>query len=153
MSSGALPEPMLDERTIELIAARVADILRTEFEAIAADLTAHTDPPRPLTVGEVADKFGVARSTVYTHWRAWGGYKLGSGARATIRFDQEGLPERPPSQAGSPTSKAKKNGKTEKRSSPRRPLLRGRPRFPRELLAEELVHTLAPDDRAPGPER
>jgi transposase-like protein len=45
-----------------------------------------------MTVAEVAARLGVTRSTVYAHWREWGGYKLGSGEKALIRFGASKLP-------------------------------------------------------------
>lgn len=83
-----------DDQLVEALANRVAALLRAELEAIAEGLAdGHVDG-RPLTVGEVAQRFGVARSTVYSHWREWGGYKLGTGPGATIRFHQNSLPDR-----------------------------------------------------------
>jgi len=105
MTSNSQP-PGIDERTIELIADRVAALLREELEAIAADLARQSDPELPLTVDEVAERFGVARSTVYAHWREWGGYKLGQGKRAAIRFRSTRLPEafdRDASKSGEPS--------------------------------------------------
>jgi transposase-like protein len=87
MSSG----DSIDERTIELIASRVAVALREELEEIAAQLAARSNAAGALTVDEVAQRFGVARSTVYAHWQEWGGYKLGESAKAPIRFGEEGL--------------------------------------------------------------
>src|SRR5579872_365790 len=90
-------EPFLhpaDERLIELIAERVAAMLRRELEVIAEAVSEAT-PHRPLTVEEVAERFGIARSTVYAHWREWGGYKLGDGEKAAIRFDPSELPAQP----------------------------------------------------------
>lgn len=81
----------IDEHTIELIAARVTESLRATLEAVVAELASTNGPQRPLTVEEVADRFGVARSTVYAHWREWGGYKLGEGDRAPIRFEESSL--------------------------------------------------------------
>jgi len=80
-------QAQIDERTMELIAARVTAALREDLETILAGL-GHTVAPTPtLTVEQVARHLGVSRSTVYSHWREWGGYKLGSGEKAPIRFD------------------------------------------------------------------
>ena len=73
--------PDIDDQTIALITERVVAALRDELEAIAMSLLSDNGS-QPLTVGEVADRFGVARSTVYAHWREWGGYKLSEGAKA-----------------------------------------------------------------------
>ncbi len=85
-------QAQIDERTMELIAARVTAALREDLETILAGL-GHTVAPTPtLTVEQVARHLGVSRSTVYSHWREWGGYKLGSGEKAPIRFDGNNLP-------------------------------------------------------------
>lgn len=75
-----------------MIADRVAAILRTEIEAIAAALATSNQSEGPLTVDDGAARFGVARSTVYAHWREWGGYKLGRSDKAPIRFEGARLP-------------------------------------------------------------
>lgn len=147
MTSGAQPDPALDNDMIELIAARVAEMLRAELETIAADLATSTGPARPLTVAEVADRFGVARSTVYTHWREWGGYKLSTGDKATIRFDHRALPERPPDEASPSRPRSEESGTSRKRRRPRRDLLRPRPRFPNEVDAEAFTQGASPDTR------
>ena len=85
------PDDGIDEDTIELIASRVAAALREELEEIAAQLAARSSAAGALTVDEVAQRFGVARSTVYAHWQEWGGYKLGESAKAPIRFGEESL--------------------------------------------------------------
>lgn len=82
----------VDERTVELIAARVTAALRDDLEAILVELSTPSEPAGQLTVGDVARQLGVARSTVYAHWREWGGYKLGRGSKAPIRFDGAALP-------------------------------------------------------------
>ena len=123
----------IDERAIGLIASRVADALREELEAIAAELaTGHSDEPI-LTVVDVAERLGVARSTVYTHWREWGGYKLGTGQKTAIRFPANMLPSRAykPSQAlGDRASRATTPRRLRSR---RRQVLRGSPRLPVDL--------------------
>ena len=95
--------PAMNEQTIELIAERVVAALRDDLEAIAAELSAPSNPSEQLTVDQVARRLGVARSTVYVHWREWGGYKLGSGEKAPIRFDSAALPIVGPSPNPSPT--------------------------------------------------
>jgi hypothetical protein len=85
----------IDERTVDVIAERVRAALRADLEALAGELLGGGPGPQ-LTVDQVAQRLGVARSTVYTHWREWGGYKLGVGSKAPIRFDSSALPiERP----------------------------------------------------------
>jgi transposase-like protein len=80
------PPDGIDDHTIELIANRVAAALKEELLEIVAELAARDGARSTLTVGEVAERFGVARSTVYAHWQEWGGYKLGESAKAPIRF-------------------------------------------------------------------
>lgn len=82
----------IDERTVELIAAQVIAALREDLETILAEFAQPAALAERLTVEQVADRLGVARSTVYAHWREWGGYKLGPGDKAPIRFDGNNLP-------------------------------------------------------------
>lgn len=123
----------MNEQTIELIAERVIEALRDDLEAIAAELSAPTTQNKQLTVEQVAGRLGVARSTVYAHWRQWGGYKLGKGPKARIRFDSGALPFtkpvrlRPPSQALDPVPKSVR------RRRRRRDLLVGAPRLAQSL--------------------
>jgi len=70
-----------DERRVELIAARVTAALRDELETVLAALAAPATSAQTLTVKQLAARLGVARSTVYAHWREWGGYKLGNGQK------------------------------------------------------------------------
>jgi transposase-like protein len=81
----------VDEETIDLIAQRVIAAIREDLDAIAHGLSVPVATEQ-LTVGQVARQLGVARSTVYAHWREWGGYKLGAGDKAPIRFDSAALP-------------------------------------------------------------
>jgi transposase-like protein len=124
--------PEIDERTIELIADRVASSLRDELESIIAELETPNGPRRPLTVEEVAERFGVARSTVYAHWREWGGYKLGQTDKAPIRFDGARLPTTPLA-ADSPSGPAAPERKRRKR----RDLVGDAPRFEQPLTEFE----------------
>ena len=82
----------IDERAIELIAARVANALKEELAEIARGLGTRNGEESALTVNDVATRFCVSRSTVYAHWREWGGYRLGEGATAPIRFEGSRLP-------------------------------------------------------------
>jgi transposase-like protein len=88
----ALHNATIDETAAKLIAAEVAESLRDELQALTARL-ARADTRSSMTVAEVATRLGVTRSTVYAHWREWGGYKLGSGEKAPIRFDASKLPK------------------------------------------------------------
>ena len=92
MLDGRLETVLGDEQAIALIAERVIGELRGDLEVILADLSAPPVMHDQLTVEQVAKQFGVARSTVYAHWREWGGYKLGAGPKARIRFDGASLP-------------------------------------------------------------
>jgi transposase-like protein len=113
----------IDEHTIEAIASRVTAALREELEELVARLAAANGHHRPLTVEQVAERFDVARSTVYAHWREWGGYKLGDGEKAPIRFDGSALPKlRPADGDGAP-----------QRRRPRRSLLSDNPKDERSL--------------------
>jgi hypothetical protein len=82
----------IDERAIELIAARVANALKEELAEIARGFGTRNGEESALTVNDVATRFCVSRSTVYAHWREWGGYRLGEGATAPIRFEGSRLP-------------------------------------------------------------
>ena len=115
--------PDVDDQTIALIIERVVAALRDEIEAIAMNLLAD-NAPQPLTVGEVAERFGVARSTVYAHWREWGGYKLSESAKAPIRFDRTELPTRPSAKPPLGTQPAAPRAR-----SRRRELISDQPRF------------------------
>lgn len=115
------PTPDIDEQTVALITERVVAALRAELEAIAISLLAESGS-QPLTVGEVAERFGVARSTVYAHWREWGGYKLSASAKAPIRFAGTDLPM--PATAKPPPD-------TQPAAQPRRPRRR------RELISDQ----------------
>ncbi len=68
----------LDEATIDAIAQRVANRL----------LAANPEAPAGLIdAAEVARRHGVTRSWVYEHAERLGAVRLGSGARARLRFD------------------------------------------------------------------
>lgn len=114
----------IDERTIELIASRVTAALRGELEEIAAQLAARSNAESALTVDEIAQRFGIARSTVYAHWREWGGYKLGASAKAPIRFEGAELPMSPAAKQPPDTPPA-----APRRRRRRRELISDQPRF------------------------
>jgi hypothetical protein len=96
-----------DERTVELIVARVTAALREDIEALLTTFTRRETSNRSLTVEQLAARLGVARSTVYAHWQEWGGYKLGAGEKAPIRFDQDHLPS---ANTGAKAERARRNG-------------------------------------------
>jgi hypothetical protein len=87
MLGAALEQSAMDEKTIERIAQRVIAAIRDDLEVIASSLSTSPQAAEQLTVGQVARQLGVARSTVYAHWREWGGYKLGTGEKAPTEND------------------------------------------------------------------
>ncbi|MGH2868010.1 MAG: hypothetical protein ACRDNK_10640 [Solirubrobacteraceae bacterium] len=107
-------QALIDEQIMELIAARVTTALREDLETILAELGQPVTPAPTLTVEQVARHFGVSRSTVYAHWREWGGYKLSNGDKAPIRFDGRNLP------AASETSRSHPARLPDIQSPPRR---------------------------------
>jgi hypothetical protein len=123
----------IDDDTLELITSRVVSAVREELGVIAAELRKTDMIGPPLTVDDVAELLGVARSTVYAHWREWGGYKLGKGEKAAIRFSAGALP----THGGMSTHRPRIGsavGTTRRRSRGRRgPILRAAPRLPVEL--------------------
>jgi transposase-like protein len=108
----------VDERTVELIAARVTAALREDIEALAASFTRRERSTGSLTVEQLAARLGVARSTVYAHWREWGGYKLGSSPKAPIRFSADALPSARDDAAASPANEVRLSHKTARRNAP-----------------------------------
>lgn len=123
----------VNERTIELIAERVVAALREHLETIAAELSPPAQPNEQLTVGQVARRLGVARSTVYAHWREWGGYKLGPGGKAPIRFDSGALPIARPKSEPRPPLVVEPVSRPARRKRRRRDLLVDAPRLARPL--------------------
>jgi len=121
--------PAMTEQTIELIAERVVAALRDDLEAIAAELSAPSNASEQLTVDQVARRLGVARSTVYAHWREWGGYKLGSGEKAPIRFDSAALPIVGPNPNPTPPVAVKPTSRRAGKKRRRRDLLVDAPRL------------------------
>jgi hypothetical protein len=124
----------VDERTVELIATRVIVALREDIEALAA-FTRRESSSGSLTVEQLATRLGIARSTVYAHWREWGGYKLGTGPKARIRFNGDALPSAR-DDAAVPARKARPSSKPSRRRRTRRQLITDAPRLPQleELL-------------------
>jgi hypothetical protein len=83
---------VLDQETMDTLVERVAGELRGHLETMFEELLTTRRAAEPLTVADVAERLGVARSTVYAHWREWGGFKLSEGEKAPIRFAVEQLP-------------------------------------------------------------
>lgn len=124
----------VNDDTVELIVERVIEALRCDLAAIAAELAKSPEANDQLTVGQLARRLGVGRSTVYAHWREWGGYKLGPGDKAPIRFDSSALPT-PPRAAPAPHAIESKRpaSSPRRRRRPRRDLLVDAPRFAHPL--------------------
>jgi hypothetical protein len=118
----------VDDRTVELIAARVTAALRDDLELLLATFTRRESPTGSLTVEQLAARLSVARSTVYAHWREWGGYKLGSSPKAPIRFNADELPATRGNAADSPAGAARPSQKTSRRRT-RRGLIEDAPRL------------------------
>lgn len=119
----------LDEQAVQEIARRVTAALRSELETIAAEL-ASRQGSQPLTVEQLAERFGVARSTVYAHWREWGGYKLGESPKAPIRFPPQTIPT---AENGQRSQQKHQPPPPTTTAAPRRSLLRPSPRLPPHL--------------------
>jgi len=77
----------------DLVARRVVSLLGRPVSA-----------PALMTAAEVAARYGVARSWVYTHARQLGAIYLGDGPRPRLRFDpaivEQVLNPRPPAAPG-----------------------------------------------------
>jgi|SRR5579884_866221 len=125
--------PSIDEHALDLIANRVTAALRAELHSLLApDDDVDSFRERGMTVEQVARRLGVTRSTVYAHWREWGGYKLGAGEKAPIRFDAAKLPGRaaPGSRGANPSgSRAPRHA----RRRTKHPLISDAPRMTEPL--------------------
>lgn len=121
----------VDQRTIELIAAQVTATLREDIEALLATFTQRSRPTATpsVTVEQLAAQLGVARSTVYAHWREWGGYKLGTGPKAPIRFNPDELPAARGDASHPPGRESRPSHKTSRRRRTRRELINDDPRL------------------------
>jgi len=117
---------VLDDRALETVAALVTASLRNELQALS-DALARAAASPTLTVEQVALRLGVSRSTVYAHWREWGGYKLGASERAPIRFDSATLPAASVARASRELPVARARTRTHRRR--RRDLITDAPRL------------------------
>jgi len=70
---------MLDPETVEAIARRVVDLLERRG----------LRKRELVDAAELARRFGIERSWVYTHAIELGAVKLGGGAKPRLRFDPE----------------------------------------------------------------
>lgn len=125
--------PDIDEHAIQQIADRVVQMLRDELANLATRIDNHNVVLHALSVDEVAKRLGVTRSTVYTHWREWGGYKLGPGDKAAIRFDPQRLLQHI-SKEPHTDSRDRDQAPKARRSRRAKSVLRGEARLPTELL-------------------
>lgn len=120
--------PELDEASVERIVRRVVAAMREDLHALALAVGRAAPPSVGLTVDEVAVRLGCARSTVYAHWREWGGYKLGPGEKAPIRFDSSTLPSARSSTPSATPALSGTSGEEPARPPRRRDLLSDSPR-------------------------
>jgi len=74
----------LDADSIDAIAKRVADILRSESLPTREQL---------ITATDVAARFGVSRTWVYDNAQRLGAIRLGTGSKARLRFDPRRVSE------------------------------------------------------------
>jgi hypothetical protein len=74
----------LDADSIDAIAKRVADILRSESLATREQLVTATD---------IATRLGVSRTWVYDNAERLGAIRLGTGSKARLRFDSKRVSE------------------------------------------------------------
>jgi hypothetical protein len=74
----------LDAESIDAIAQRVAEILRSEASETREAL---------ITAADVAARFGVSRTWVYENAERLGAIRLGTGSKARLRFDSRRVSE------------------------------------------------------------
>lgn len=121
----------LNPDLVDEIARRLAERVLARLETVAGGSNARNTTRGHLTVDKVAAQLGVARSTVYAHWREWGGFKLGTGLKAPIRFNAATLPGnsalRRESEAPAPAKPTAPSTKTRRKR--RADLLTDAPRF------------------------
>ena len=112
--------PPLDRDVLDAIAERLSERVLARLETADARHSDHSAFDPRLSVAQVAELLGVARSTVYAHWREWGGFKLGNGAKAPIRFSATALPGGENLGLVRDTSKRSPSGEQSVRSATRR---------------------------------
>jgi hypothetical protein len=74
-----------DPHFVDAVARRVVELLDVED----ARRSGRHRRASPLTVAQVAARYGVSRSWVYAHQRELGAMRLGSGPRARLRFESK----------------------------------------------------------------
>ena len=70
---------VIDDETVESIARRVVQLLRTELDDSAVR--------RLVSASVIAERFDVSRQWVYENANRLGAVRLGTGARPRLRFD------------------------------------------------------------------
>ena len=71
-----------DAAFVDAVARRVVALLREEG-------LVSSEGPRLLTVGQVAEKYGVSADWLYGKASSLGAIRLGTGPRARLRFDRD----------------------------------------------------------------
>jgi hypothetical protein len=79
-------EPGVDMAAIELLAARIAELLAGQLSPSAPEAQR---PSRLLSAAEVSEWWGVRRSWVYQHASELGAIRIGDGERPRLRFDPD----------------------------------------------------------------
>lgn len=80
--------PSLGTEAIELLAARVAELLAGHLTIQTSQSPAPASgPTRLLSAAEVSEWWGVGRGWVYQHADELGAIRLGDGERPRLRFD------------------------------------------------------------------
>ena len=82
----AAGQPGVDADLIELLAARVVEMLAGQLQTPA---NSTRRPGRLLSATEVSEWWGVRRSWVYQHADQLGAIRIGDGERPRLRFDLE----------------------------------------------------------------
>jgi hypothetical protein len=115
-------ELRLDLAGIELLAARVADLIA---QRLAPQSPASTGPDRLLSATEVSKWWGVSRGWVYRHAVELGAVRIGDGERPRLRFHPDQVsrrlarpPSTPPAEAVEPPRYARRSPRIRRDSPP-----------------------------------
>jgi hypothetical protein len=106
---------VLDDASIEAVARRVVELLRSDIPAAGELVDAAT----------IARRFSISRDYIYAHAEALGAVKLGTGPKARLRFDPAIVAERLGTPAA-PTSARKLPRRRTRRSGALLPIREGR---------------------------
>lgn len=87
----APPAPLLGTDALELLAARIADLLA---QRLTVEPSAPSRAGRLLSAAEVSAWWGVGRGWVYQHATELGAVRIGEGERPRLRFDPDRVAER-----------------------------------------------------------